>query len=223
MWLFPKSGTASAEADRFRWHTRRQSVASFPAEERQLDANSLRERAFLSPAFRPLGERCNILMSCRFVTERAEIPFGSTGSDSAVGGHDLSEDRRFFGVSIIFTNPEVDDRPPRRAAMSLGSHTEDRMPTFMCSLNWTDQGIRSIKDAPKRAKAAQDLAKKVGVEIKQVYLTSGDSDLLVILDTPNGDNVAKFALALGSQGSVRTRTARIWPQSEFQKLISELP
>jgi len=46
---------------------------------------------------------------------------------------------------------------------------------------------------------------------------------LVILDTPNGDNVAKFALALGSQGSVRTRTARIWPQAEFQKLISELP
>ena len=97
------------------------------------------------------------------------------------------------------------------------------MPTLMCSLNWTDQGIRSIKDAPKRAKAAQDLAKKVGVEIKQVYLTSGDSDLLVILDTPNGDNVAKFALALGSQGNVRTRTARAWPQSEFQKLISELP
>jgi uncharacterized protein with GYD domain len=148
---------------------------------------------------------------------------GSTGSDSAVGGHDLSEDRRFFDVSITLHNPEVDDRPPRRAAMSQGSHREDRMPTFMCSLNWTDQGIRSIKDAPKRAKAAQDLAKKVGVEIKQVYLTSGDSDLLVILDTPNGDNVAKFALALGSQGSVRTRTARIWPQSEFQKLISELP
>ena len=97
------------------------------------------------------------------------------------------------------------------------------MPMFMCLLNWTEQGIRSIKEAPKRAKAAQELAKKVGVEIKEVYLTSGDSDLLVILDTPNGDNVAKFALALGSQGSVRTRTARIWPQSEFQKLISELP
>jgi len=97
------------------------------------------------------------------------------------------------------------------------------MPMFMCTLNWTEQGIRAIKDAPKRAKAARDLAKKVGVEIKEVYLTSGDSDLVVILDTPNGDNVAKFALALGSQGNVRTRTARIWPQSEYQKLISELP
>jgi uncharacterized protein with GYD domain len=92
------------------------------------------------------------------------------------------------------------------------------MPMFICSFKWTDQGIRSVKDAPKR-----ELAKKLGIEIKEVYLTSGDDDLLVIVDTPNGDNVAKFALALGSQGNVRTRTARAWPQSEFQKLISELP
>jgi uncharacterized protein with GYD domain len=100
---------------------------------------------------------------------------------------------------------------------------ENRMPTFMLSLNWTDQGIRSVKDAPKRATAARDLAKKVGVEIKQVYLTSGDNDLVLFVDTPNGDNVAKFALALGAQGNVRTRTARAWPEAEFQKLIAELP
>ena len=97
------------------------------------------------------------------------------------------------------------------------------MPTFMVSLNWTDQGVRSVKDAPKRAQASRELAKKVGVEIKQVYLTSGEDDVLIIVDSPNGDNVAKFALALGSQGNVRTRTARAWPESEFQKLISELP
>jgi uncharacterized protein with GYD domain len=119
--------------------------------------------------------------------------------------------------------PQVDGRF-RSGRQSLWATTrEDRMPMFMCTLNWTEQGIRAIKDAPKRAKAARDLAKKVGVEIKEVYLTSGDSDLLVILDTPNGDNAAKFALALGSHGNVRTRTARIWPQAEYQKLISELP
>ena len=97
------------------------------------------------------------------------------------------------------------------------------MPKFILSLNWTDQGIRSVKDSPKRAQAARELAKKVGVEIKEVYLVSGADDLLVIVDTDNGDNVAKFALALGSLGNVRTRTARAWPESEFQKLISELP
>jgi len=97
------------------------------------------------------------------------------------------------------------------------------MPTFILSLSWTDQGIRAVKDAPKRSQAARELAKKVGLEIKEVYLTSGDDDLFVIVESPNGDNVAKFALALGALGNVRTRTARAWSEPEFQKLISELP
>jgi uncharacterized protein with GYD domain len=41
------------------------------------------------------------------------------------------------------------------------------MPTFICSFNWTDQGIRSVKDVPKRAAASKELAKKLGVEVKQ--------------------------------------------------------
>ena len=97
------------------------------------------------------------------------------------------------------------------------------MPMFILSISWTDQGIRSVKDAPKRAQGARDLAKKVGVEIKQVFLTSGEADLVVIVDAANGDNVAKFALALSAQGNVRTRTARAWTEPEFQKLVSELP
>ncbi len=94
---------------------------------------------------------------------------------------------------------------------------------FILSLNFTDQGIRAIKDAPKRAQAARDLAKKVGVEIKQVYLTSGESDLVVMIEAPNGDAMAKFALALGAQGNVRSRTARAWTMEEYAKLVAELP
>lgn len=94
---------------------------------------------------------------------------------------------------------------------------------FIMSLNFTDQGIRGIKDAPKRATAAQDLAKKLGVEIKHLYLTSGDSDLVVITETANGDNMAKFALALGSLGNVRSRTARAWTAEEYQKIVAALP
>ena len=58
------------------------------------------------------------------------------------------------------------------------------MMTFILSLNWTDQGVRSAKDAPKRSKAARQLAQKMGVEIKQIFLTSGDSDLLAIIESP---------------------------------------
>ena len=97
------------------------------------------------------------------------------------------------------------------------------MPTFILSLNWTEQGIRSVKDSPKRAQAARDLGKKLGVEIKQVFLTSGESDLLLVVDAADGDSIAKFALTLGSQGNVCTRTARAWSEVEFQKLLAELP
>jgi uncharacterized protein with GYD domain len=97
------------------------------------------------------------------------------------------------------------------------------MPTFMVSMKFTDQGIRTIKDAPKRTQAARDLAKKMGIEIKQIYLTAGDSDLVAFAETSNGDNIAKFALALGAAGNVHTRTGRAWTEAEYMKIISELP
>jgi len=100
---------------------------------------------------------------------------------------------------------------------------EDLMPTFMMSLNWTDQGIRAVKDSPKRSEDARELANKVGVEIKHLYLTSGDTDLVIFVDAPSGDNVAKFALAICSQGNIRSSTSRAWTEAEFTKLISDLP
>lgn len=97
------------------------------------------------------------------------------------------------------------------------------MPTFVMSLNWTEQGVKGVKEVPKRIQAARELGKKMGVELKTLYLTSGDADLLVIVDTPNGDNIAKFAMAIGMMGNVRTRTVRAWPEAEALKMISELP
>jgi uncharacterized protein with GYD domain len=94
---------------------------------------------------------------------------------------------------------------------------------FILSLNFTDQGVRNIKDAPKRGQQARELAKKVGADIKQVYMTTGESDLVVLVEAPNGDSIAKFAMALSMQGNVHTRTARAWSMEEFQKLIAELP
>ena len=63
----------------------------------------------------------------------------------------------------------------------------------------------------------------MGVEIKQIYMTTGDSDLVVMVEAPNGDNMVKFAMALGMQGNVHTRTARAWTSEEFMKLVAELP
>jgi uncharacterized protein with GYD domain len=43
------------------------------------------------------------------------------------------------------------------------------------------------------------------------------------MEAPDGDTVAKFALMAGSQGSVRTKTARAWTEAEFHKIVADLP
>src|ERR1700676_1881610 len=98
---------------------------------------------------------------------------------------------------------------------------EEDMPTFILTINWTDQGIRAVRDAPKRSQAAKELAKKAGAEIKKINLPSGEHDLLFIAEAPLGDHITKFALATGSLGNVRTRPSRAWTEPEWTKLMSE--
>ncbi len=96
------------------------------------------------------------------------------------------------------------------------------MPTFLCSFSFTDAGIRGIKSTTSRRAQAKMRADKLGIKIKDIYLTSGDSDLLYILEAPNGESVAKFAIVVGAQGNVRTKTVRAYTVSEFDKMLGEI-
>jgi uncharacterized protein with GYD domain len=96
------------------------------------------------------------------------------------------------------------------------------MATFLIFGSWTEQGIKNVKDAPKRLAGARELAKKLGVDFK-IYLTTGESDLFVIAEAANPENIIKFNLAIASMGALRTRTVRAWPETEMMHLIAELP
>ena len=97
------------------------------------------------------------------------------------------------------------------------------MPTFISYVNWTDQGIRDVKESPHRAEAAKALIRDLGGEVKDLYITSGENDIVLIAEVPDGDVMAKLALAVGAQGNVRTRTVRAWTEEEFQELLSQIP
>jgi uncharacterized protein with GYD domain len=43
------------------------------------------------------------------------------------------------------------------------------MATYIALMNWTDQGIKSVKESPKRLDAARDLAKKLGCELRTLH------------------------------------------------------
>jgi uncharacterized protein with GYD domain len=97
------------------------------------------------------------------------------------------------------------------------------MPTYISLLQYTQQGIAAIKQGPARLDAAKQAYKKVGGELKAFYLTVGQYDAVAIADLPDDMALAKMALALGAQGNVRTETLRAFNESEFRRIVSELP
>lgn len=97
------------------------------------------------------------------------------------------------------------------------------MPTYIILINYTDQGVRNVKESPKRLDAAKKLLKSMGGEFKQFYLTMGAYDLATIVEAPNDEAIAKFALAAGSLGNIRTTTLKAFPEDEYRKIIAALP
>jgi uncharacterized protein with GYD domain len=93
------------------------------------------------------------------------------------------------------------------------------MATYIMLANWTDQGIRSVKDSPKRLDAAKKALKDLGGDFKSFYMTMGDHDMVAIYEAPDDAVAAKFSLQLGGQGNVRTRTLKAFPETEYRKII----
>ena len=96
------------------------------------------------------------------------------------------------------------------------------MPTYISLASWTDQGIRKVKDGPKRLDAAKKMIKDVGAELRGFYMTMGAYDLVTIVEAPNDEAVAKMLLTIGGLGNVRTTTLRAFTEAETRKIIASL-
>ena len=96
------------------------------------------------------------------------------------------------------------------------------MTTYFILINWTDQGIKNIKDSPKRVDAARKAVKGIGGEVKAFYMLHGSYDAVLIVEVPSDEALAKFLLQIGSLGNVRTTTLRAYPETEYRKIIAEL-
>ncbi len=97
------------------------------------------------------------------------------------------------------------------------------MATYIALVNYTDQGVKNVKDSPKRLDAAKKLIKDLGGELKAFYLTMGPHDIVTVAEAPNDEAMAKFVLALASGGNVRTLTMKAFTEAEYRKLIASLP
>jgi len=96
------------------------------------------------------------------------------------------------------------------------------MSMYMLLCNYTDQAIRNMKEMPSRRAAAQEKAKKLGVEIKAAYLALGIYDFIIHIEARDEETVAKFVLSLASGGALRTTTIKVFSEAEFDKIVGAM-
>jgi len=93
------------------------------------------------------------------------------------------------------------------------------MPSYIVLLKWTAQGIANVTESPKRLDTGRKEFKKLGVKIKDTYLTMGRYDLVCLVEAPDDESFAKAMLTLGSQGNVQTETLKAFSEAEYRKIV----
>jgi uncharacterized protein with GYD domain len=88
--------------------------------------------------------------------------------------------------------------------------------------NFTDQGIRTLKDTTKRADAIREMSKKFGVTVKELYWTLGNYDIVELFEAPDDASMAALLASIGALGNVRTQTLRAFSQAEMNGILAKL-
>ena len=96
------------------------------------------------------------------------------------------------------------------------------MATYIVLAQFTEQGIRSVKETTKRADAVKDLARKFGVTAKEFYWTLGSYDVVVVFDAPDDASITALGLSIAALGNVRTQTLRAFSRDEMNGVLARL-
>ncbi len=97
------------------------------------------------------------------------------------------------------------------------------MPTYITLVKYTDQGIRAIKDSPKRADAFRTLCEKLGGRVKDLYWTMGRYDIVSIVEVPDDVTMNAILYSVASLGNVRTETLRASTAQEMGQALAKMP
>jgi uncharacterized protein with GYD domain len=87
--------------------------------------------------------------------------------------------------------------------------------TYIVLINWTERGIQEVKKSPQRLDAAKKMLKDMGGEIKSVYMTMGEYDLVFVCEASDDAVAARFSLQLGMLGPVYNCVNSLGPRLPY--------
>jgi uncharacterized protein with GYD domain len=97
------------------------------------------------------------------------------------------------------------------------------MATYIALVNYTDQGVRQIRQTTERAKALINAAANLGVQIKDIYWTMGAFDAVVTAEADDDQAVMAFTASISSLGNIRSQTLRAFSAAEMSKILDRVP
>lgn len=95
------------------------------------------------------------------------------------------------------------------------------MQKFVILGNWTEQGIKSVKETTSRAKAAQDAAAAMGGKL-DIMWTMGRYDIVAVGELPTMEQALGLLVTLGMQGNIQTETLPAWGAADIDKVLSSV-
>jgi len=103
-----------------------------------------------------------------------------------------------------------------------GGERRNLMPTYVVLYDWTDQGVRNVRDTVDRYDRAFELADKHGVRLEHNYWTVGSHDVVGIAEAPDDESISAFCLALSSGGNLQTNILRAYNREEISRVMETL-
>ena len=95
------------------------------------------------------------------------------------------------------------------------------MATYIALLQWTEQGVRNVKDTTKRADAATEAASKMGVKFTDLFWTLGNYDLAIVAEAPDDETMTALMLKLAALGNVKSQTLRAFRAKEMDAILKK--
>jgi uncharacterized protein with GYD domain len=96
------------------------------------------------------------------------------------------------------------------------------METYVMLFNFTDQGIRNVKDITMRVEPVRDLADSLNITIRNIFWTLGQYDMVAIIEAPNEITATALGLSIGKADNMRTQTLRAFSQAEMGPILNKV-
>src|SRR3712207_2443374 len=96
------------------------------------------------------------------------------------------------------------------------------MPTYVFLINWTDQGIRNVKQTIERTDHGGEIAQKHGLKLERAYWTVAAYDMVAVFEAPDDEAISAHLLEIGSLGNVGSATLRAYDEEEMSAILQTL-